>query len=382
MAGLIILQMLIIDGHLDLAYNALAYDRDQTLSMAELRQAEAAVKDSDGRGTATVCLEELRRGQVGLFVATLFTRAYAGTAAAQRLRRSDSDHATPAIAHAAAHGQLAYYRLLERQGLLRIITTTDELDAHWRQWHDAAATAVSGIPIPVSEPAIPVGCIILIEGADAVTEPAEIVHWHQRGVRAVSLAHTQVTAYASGNSVDGSLMPLGRPLLKAMAELNIVLDMSHLADRSFWEAMDHFEGRVLASHSNCRALAPGMRQFNDRQMRAIIERDGVVGVVLCNNMIVPGLKRETYQRAEVTLERLAEHVDHLCQLAGDAKHVGIGSDLDGGFGQEHTPAGIDTIADLQKLAPVLSKRGFRDDDIAAIMHENWLRFWREALSAE
>jgi membrane dipeptidase len=159
----------------------------------------------------------------------------------------------------------------------------------------------------------------------------------------------------------------------------MALDLSHLADTSFAQALEHFDGRVFGSHSNCRALVPGPRQFSDRQIRQIIERRGVIGMVLHSPMLRAGLKPETYLRRQVTLTHLAQHVDHVCQLAGDARHVGLGSDLDGGFGRKHTPAGIDTIADLPKLADVLTRRGYKAAEIAAILHGNWVRFWTEAL---
>jgi len=156
----------------------------------------------------------------------------------------------------------------------------------------------------------------------------------------------------------------------------MALDLSHLSDQAFWPALEIFNGPVLASHNNCRALVSHQRQLSDEQLQAIIERDGVIGVVLDCWMLEEGWIGEHRTNATVTLNTVIDHIDHICQLAGNAHHVGIGSDLDGGFGKEETVAGIDTIADLPKLGPLLAERGYDTDDIANILHSNWLRFLR------
>jgi membrane dipeptidase len=163
-----------------------------------------------------------------------------------------------------------------------------------------------------------------------------------------------------------------------MDKLGILLDLTHLSDEAFWEAMDSFSGPVLASHSNCRTLVPHQRQFDDRQIRAIFSRAGVIGVALDNWMIRPGWMRGAKDNERITLAHVADHMDHICQLAGNSQHAAIGSDLDGGFGREQSPSDLDTIADLQHIPEILSKRGYRDADIASIMHGNWLRLLREA----
>jgi membrane dipeptidase len=354
----------IIDGHLDLAMNALSYDRDQTWPLDRLRAREADLPDRAERGTPVVCLPELRRAGVRLVVATLFARARADAAPAACLRRIDADNATPALAHAAAHGQLAYYRLLEAQGQVRILEDCAALDAFW-------AAPASGV----------IGCIILMEGADPVTDPAQVEHWRAVGVRAISLAHYGQSAYASGNGADGPVTPAGRELLRHMHAAGLALDLSHLCDASFRDALEMFPGPVLASHSNCRALAPNLRQFTDEQLRQIIARGGVIGVVLYNGMIVPEWKTGSTPRQNVSLTHLADHIDRICQLAGDARHAGLGSDLDGGFGVEATPHEIGSVADLAELAPILAARGYSAADLAAVFHGNWLSFWRTALPA-
>lgn len=355
--------MLVFDGHLDLAMNALAYGRDLALPLDALRRREAAFRDDGNRGTATVSLEELRRGRVFACAATLFARAARTAAPTQMLRRSDSDFASTALAHAAAHGQLAWYRWLERHGHLRMISSAPALAEHAATWRDPAV------------PAPPLGAIVLMEGADAVTSLDELRLWHEAGVRVMSLTHTEANAWAGGNNTTDRLTAAGIELLGAMDEAGMILDLSHLADAGFFAALDAFPGRVLASHSNCRSLAPGARQISDEQIRLIAGRGGVIGVALHTGMLSGGRPA----RSEVSFEQVALHIDHICQLTGSADHAAIGSDLDGGFGREQTPVELDTAADLHAIAPHLTARGYTADDLNAILSGNWLRFYVEAL---
>ena len=161
-----------------------------------------------------------------------------------------------------------------------------------------------------------------------------------------------------------------------MEKAGIVLDLTHLADQAFWEALDNFSGPVLASHNNCRALVPHQRQFTDEQLNAIIARNGVVGAALDAWMLYPDWIKGETNPAVLTLEAVANHIDHVCQLAGSTRHAAIGSDLDGGYGTEQTPGDLDTIADLQKLDGLLRTKGYKTEDIEAIFHGNWLRFFR------
>ena len=193
-------------------------------------------------------------------------------------------------------------------------------------------------------------------------------------------AHYGPGRYAGGTSTELGLGFEGKQLLREMDQLGILLDLTHLSDEAFWEAMDAFSGPVLASHSNCRSLVPHQRQFDDRQLRTIFSRQGVIGVALDNWMLRPGWTRSARDNERVTLDHVADHMDHICQLAGNSGHTAIGSDLDGGFGREQSPSDLDTIADLQHIAEILSKRGYSDADIAAIMYGNWLRLLRKAWS--
>ena len=358
----------LFDAHLDLAWNALSFNRDLTLEIPALRQAEAHLTDEPGRGGCTVTLPELRQAQVAICVATLLARSGPEPPNKPPFRRTDLDFSSPSIAYATAQGQLAYYRLLEAQGHLRMLRTAQDLDDHWVQW--------------TRQPkATPLGIILSMEGADPIVKPDQVDAWWGGGLRAVGLAHYGRSQYAYGTGVDGPLSDRGRDLLRHFERLGMILDVTHLSDTSMDEALDLFDGPVLASHHNSRALVPGDRQLTDDQIRRLIARDAVIGTALDAWMLYPGWERGQTAPEVVGLDAAADHIDHVCQLAGSARHAAIGSDLDGGFGAEQTPHDLDTIADLQRLAGLLAGRGYTTSDIDAIFHGNWLRFFRQALPA-
>ncbi len=361
--------MLIVDGHLDLAMNALFLDRDLRLPVAATRRAETAAAagapTDAGRSRGTVAFPELRAGGVALCFATLIARV----TPPGRVRRDPLiEFATPEVAHAQAHGQLAWYRELERRGALRLIENAAALDAHRAAWE-------------VDPAAAPLGIVLAMEGADPIAAPDQLATWHAAGLRLLGLSHYGPGRYAHGTGSPGPLSPLGPALLTEMARLGIVLDVAHLAEESFWQALDRSQGPLLASHANCRALVPGDRQLSDEMLRALIERGAVVGAALDAWMLRPGWVIGETTPAGTTLEQVVDQIDHVCQLAGDARHAAIGSDLDGGYGTEQTPSDLDTIADLQKLPDLLSRRGYREEDIAAVMHGNWLRLLGAAWAA-
>jgi membrane dipeptidase len=350
--------MLIIDAHLDISYNALQWNRDQRQPVSEIRRLEAGMSEK-GRGTNTVALPELRAGEVGICLATVLAHTNpAGT--------SNIDFRNQEIAFAAAQGQLAYYRVLEADGVYRMIRDWPAFQQVFESWQTDARHA-------------PFGFVLSMEGADPIVSPSQAEQWWRDGLRVVGLAHYGPSAYAHGTGSSGGLSPKGHDLLRAMAELGMILDATHLSDESFWEALDHWRGPVLASHNNCRALVPGVRQFADEQIRAIIERGAVIGAAFDAWMLAP--KWSLTMTPKVQLEAVIDHIDHICQIAGNARHVAIGSDLDGGYGTEQTPEGLDTIADLQKIRALLRARGYSETDIAGVMHGNWLRFFQTAWSA-
>ena len=354
--------MLIIDSHLDLAWNALQWNRNLQQSVYTIRTQESE-ETGPGRGQGTVAFPEMRKGRVALCFATLLARS-TGRA------KQNLDYDSPLQAYAVAQGQLSYYHALRQAGEFRLIDTLQDLDEHiaaWQAWESDTLR---------SQPEL--GFVISMESADPILKPDQLPAWKEAGVRIIGPAHYGPGRYAGGTSTELGLTPEGRTLLREMEGLHLVLDLTHLSDQAFWEAIDTFGGPVLASHNNCRTLVPHQRQFTDKQIRAIVERDGVIGAAFDNWMIRPGWARGAKEKPPVTLAHVVEHIDHICQLAGNSAHAAIGSDLDGGFGREQSPADLDTIADLQVICDILSQRGYADTDVSAIMHGNWLRLLREA----
>lgn len=353
--------MIIIDMHLDLAMNALGWNRDLKLPVAEMRRLEEGMPEK-GRAASMVALPELRQAKVAVASATLNARVMRPNSPVSGYRDHD-------IAYGAAQGQLAYYRQLAAQGNVTIITNLRELDRHIEAWQVAEQAG--------TEPP-PLGIIISMEGADAIVSPEQVPQWWRDGLRIVSLVHYGVSKYAHGTGTHGPLTDDGRALLPALEQAGMILDVTHLCDESFDEALDLFGGPVLASHQNCRALVPGERQFSDDQLRRVIARGGVIGVAMDAWMLYPGWIKGVTRNEVVSLQAWGDHVDHICQLAGDALHVAVGTDLDGGYGYEQCPHDLESVAGLQKLPGLLAARGYRDEDVRAIMYGNWLRLLRSA----
>jgi membrane dipeptidase len=355
--------MFIFDAHLDLSMNALEWNRDLTRPIGEIRQREHGQTDRRDRGRGTVCLPELRRGRIGLVVATQIARYV-------KPSNPLPGWHSPEQAWAQTQGQLAWYRAMEDRGEMVQIRDLAGLEKHLALWNAEGAPATaparpatrSRADQEIGAP-LPVGYILSLEGADSMGP-----------------AHYGPGTYAQGTDATGGIGPRGRDLLREMERLGIILDATHLCDDSFWEAMDHFHGRVWASHNNCRALVPHNRQFTDEQIKELIARGAVIGGALDAWMMVPGWVKftTTPEESGVKLAHLVDHLDHICQLAGNARHAGIGTDLDGGFGREQCPLDVDTIADLQKLPDLFRQRGYSEADIAGILHGNFLRFLRES----
>jgi len=354
--------MLIIDSHLDLSWNALQWNRNLQDSVHAIRQQEKHLPEP-GRGQGTVALPDMRQGNVALCFATLLARS---TGHAE----PHIDYLSPLQAYAAAQGQLAYYHALSESGEARLIKDIRELNEHiaeWEKWENK---------IRANQP--PLGLIISMESADPILQPEQLAAWKESGLRLIGPAHYGLGRYAGGTSTEFGLTEDGIDLLHEMDRLGVILDLTHLSDEAFWLALDHFGGPVIASHNNCRALVPHQRQFDNSQIKAIIDRDGVIGAALDNWMLIPNWVRGSRDNRPATLKHVSDHIDHICQLAGNAQHAAIGSDLDSGFGREQSPSDLDTIADLQKLVEILDKRGYRTNDISLIMHGNWLRLLRNA----
>jgi membrane dipeptidase len=356
--------MFIIDAHLDLSMNAMEWNRDLRQPVEAINQRESGRKDKPDRGHATVSLPALREGGTGLVVATQIGRYVAPD-------NPLSGWHSPEQAWAQTQGQLAWYRAMEAQGEMIQIRGRKELEDHLGLWSKAENNTEACKSLPV-------GYILSLEGADSLVTLHHLEIAFQEGLRALGPAHYGPGRYANGTDATGKMGREGLDLLSKMEEWGIILDATHLCDDAFWQAMDHYKGPVWASHNNCRALVNHNRQFSDEQIKVLIERDAVIGAAMDAWMIVPGWVRGKSDpvSAGCKLDRLIDHMDHICQLAGNASHIGIGSDLDGAFGKEQCPADIGTIADLAIIPEKLQKRGYSEADIQGVMHGNWLRLLR------
>jgi membrane dipeptidase len=361
--------MFIVDAHLDLAYNALNYGRDPRRSVAEIRTAEQETR----RGVATVAFPEMRKAGVGLVFATLFNTP---ATTPFEIFNEEAVYKTAEDAHRLGMTQLDYYhRLADEDKSLRLVTNLAALDEVLSS-HASDVTADESDE--ESDPPL-IGLVPLMEGADPIREPEEAELWYERGVRLIGLAWDD-TAYCAGAWRDGrqGLTKAGYQLLEVMADLGFILDLTHMSEVASLEALDHYEGVVVATHSNARALVPGERQLSDDQIRRLGERDGVIGVVLFNAFLRAGYRKGD-DKGLVTTDQVVAHVDHICQVIGDATHVGLGSDLDGGFGTADIPTPMDSIADLPLIADGLLAAGYASEDIANIMGSNWIRILRQVL---
>jgi membrane dipeptidase len=348
-------QPIIVDAHQDIAWNKFALERDFFESAADKRAREGSTP-VHGEGNAIVGFPELLSGNVRIVFATLYVSP-------QRTDRPlwGKTYSSPEEAYEQAMEQLAYYGLLAADPRISLVTSREDADRVIR----------SGKP--------GVGLVLLMEGADPIVTPPQVKEWFDAGVRIVGTSWGQ-TRYAGGTRAPGGLTALGRELLPKMEEIGMILDTSHMAEQSFFEALDIFHGTVIASHSNCRAFVNTDRQLSDEMIRSIITRDGVIGVVVYNRFLKADWDKSALKEA-VTLAVVVQHIKHMCDLAGDTQHVGIGTDFDGGFGVESAPLEIDTVADLRKVGDALAAASFSDQDIANILGENWIRLLRRALPA-
>ena len=353
--------MLIVDAHLDLAMNAVEWNRDLTRPVSEIRGSETHLKDKPDRGRGTVSLPEMRRARIGICVATQIARVEHNAWSPVAGWRS------PAQAWAITQAQLAWYQAMEEAGEMVQIRDRAGLEEHLARW--------SGTSRENESSRLPIGFILSLEGGDSLITLAHLERAVGDGLRAIGPAHYGPGVYANGTDASGGFNPRGRDLLREIERLGLILDATHLCDDCFWEALEMFSGPVWASHHNCRELVPHNRQLSDEMIRALIERGAVIGAALDAWMLVPGWIRgvTTPQSSGVMLAHAVDHIDRVCQLAGNSLHAGIGSDLDGAFGREQSPQDLETIADLASLPQLLRGRGYAEADVENIMHGNFLR---------
>jgi membrane dipeptidase len=354
--------MFLFDAHLDLSMNALEWNRDLTRELSEIRERERNLVDKPDRGKGVVSFPEMRRGNIGMCVATQIGRFV------------EPDSKLPgwhsqAQAWAQTQGQVAWYKAMEDAGEMIQIRDLDALNSHIALWQNASSTHE-----------LPIGYILSLEGADSLPSVEHLEIAYNYGLRALGPAHYGPGVYAYGTDSDKPISSKGKTLIREMERLGIILDATHLCDSAFWDAMEIFTGAVWASHNLVRELVPHNRQFSDQMLKELINRKAVIGMAFDAWMMIPGWVRgqSTPESTGLKIEHIADHIDHICQLAGNTHHVGIGSDLDGAFGKEQAPADLDSIADLQTVASILKSRGYQESDILNIMWKNWVSFLERA----
>lgn len=356
--------MLVFDAHLDLSLNAIEWNRDLRKTTQEVRAEESGKTDLQGRGNGTVTFPEMREGGIGICVATQL-------AGCMKPAAPVGSWESPHQAWAMTQAQLAWYKAMEDEGELRQILTSESLEEHLKEWElDSLNT--------------PIGYILSLEGADSLINISYLERAYNYGLRAVGLSHFGAGRYALGHDCDGPLSESGKELLNELSRLQMILDITHLSEPSFWQVIDTFEGPIWASHHNCRALVNDPRQLSDEQIKALIQRGAVIGSAFDAWMLSPAWVRgkSTPENTNVRISDVADHIDHVCQIAGNSKHSGIGTDLDGGFGTEQSPADLNSIADVASIATILLDRGYSESDVKSIMHGNFVQFALESLPSQ
>jgi len=352
---------MIVDAHADIAYNMLKYGRDYTRSAHVTRNLEAGGVNVEDTEDALIGWPDYQRGQVVVIFSTLYAmpaRWHNGKINLQVYKTFDE-------AHSLYREQLlTYHRMTDSiPDQFRLIRSLRDLELILDHWSN-----------PSPEQGHPVGMVALMEGAEGIRDLSELQEWYELGLRLIGPAWVG-TRYSGGWREPGPLTKDGRGLLSAMADYKFILDLSHMDEKASLEALDIYRGAIVSTHGNCLSLLRGddsNRHLSDRVIEGIIERDGVVGVAVYNPYLKVGWQVGKNRREEVPLRYVADHIDHICQVAGDALHAGIGSDFDGGFGLQSVPPEIDTVADLQNLVSLLQERGYSETDIANILGGNWI----------
>jgi membrane dipeptidase len=349
-------KILCFDSHLDISMNAMEWNRDQRWTVKQIRESEKGMTDKPDRGNNTVSFPALREGKVGLVVATQIARVVKPGSPIPGWYSQEQ-------AWSQTQGQLQWYRTMEEAGEMKQIVDGKSLAESLAMWENP-------------DDKTPICYLLSLEGADSIVSMKHLERAYSNGLRAIGPAHYGPGVYANGTDSYGRLNAKGVELLKTMDELNMILDVTHLNDDAFWHALEIYKGSIWASHNNCRHFVDHNRQFSDEMIKELVNRQAVIGIALDAWMMVPDWVRgvSTPKSRNVTLEIMVDNIDHVCQLAGDSLHAGVGSDLDGAFGTEQCPLDLDTIADLQKLPDLLKKRGYNDEDVLNIMHRNFVHF--------
>ncbi|MCH2694301.1 MAG: membrane dipeptidase [Acidobacteriia bacterium] len=362
-------QPLIIDLHLDLAWDAIYWNRDLTLTAHEVRHQESSeppqVASDYDVGICTVTFPEMRKGKVGLMLSTIMSRIQSRAGAMRDGMRTQEQ------AIAMGRGHLAYYQIMERQGQIKSVRSLIDLEEAEEAWKN-----------PTDQ--TPIYHILSMESADPIIDPKDVKFWWDAGLRVVGPAHFGHNTYIHGTDTVGGLKPPAKDLYKAMRDAGMILDITHMADQAVWESLEIWDGPVMASHCVCRSVVKGQRHLTDEMIQEIIRRRGVIGMVFCQHFIDPEIEWENppdknTHVSKYGMDGLIPHIEHIKNLAGGSlENIAIGTDLDGGFGAEIAPTDIDTISDLQDFSPVLNKAGYSESEVLGILNGNALRFFRDA----
>jgi membrane dipeptidase len=341
--------------------NAIEWNRDLTQSVLQINAQEKDLIDKPDRGKATVSLQAMREGNIGFCVATQIARYV-------KSNNPLPGWNSPTQAWAQTQGQLAWYRAMEKVGEMIQIIDKKGLQNHLDLWSS-------------SKPNKPIGYLLNLEGADSIVTLDHLHRAYKQGLRAIGPAHYGPGTYAHGTNSEGGLGTKGKELLNEIEKLNMILDVTHLCDQSFWEAIDHYNGKMWASHSNCRSLVPNQRQFSNLQIKELIARKAIIGMAFDAWMMIPKWQKgiSDPKKSGLVIETIIDHIDHICQLSGNSNHIALGTDLDGGFGKEQCPYDLETISDLQKMDVLLKKRGYSENDIQKILNQNAINFLMGAL---
>jgi membrane dipeptidase len=351
----------IIDGHEDISMNVLPEGRDYLTSARAVRNAEAEAGFENPNGICMLGLEDWLSARVAVIVTTIQT--------VPRSEANPGELSYPTIegAHQQALAHLDLYRRWEAIcPHIVIVRSTEQFDSVIDSW---------SVDDDAPRSSRKIGLVLLMENADPIRDPGDVEFWAEQGVCMIGPAwHAN---RFSGDTQSGEpLTEMGRELLREMGRLNLTLDLTHMSEHACLEALVTYDGFVMASHSHSRRIVDRSRLLSDDVIRGIVERDGMIGVLPLNWALDPNWKRGGNKNT-VTLDAVVEAIDAVCQIAGDARHVGIGSDFDGGQGAESVPAELDTVGDLPNLASSLRNRGYTQQEIAGIMAGNWARFiWR------
>ena len=345
----------IVDGHLDLAENVTIFGRDLTRDLSFIRRREKRTLNQ-----ISVTLPELKKGNVVITFATV-TPGFLPEDVGKDFEPKSAIYHDYREAEAQAMSQIDLYEGWERNGFVRIIKSVNDLEDHLHLWNSDHA----------------IGLVLLMEGADPIIEIKDLPKWWSRGLRMIGLTFgdTKYGAGVAGGTTKEKkegISEKGIELLEEMAELGLIWDISHLTERGVWQGLDLGFQKVFASHANSQALMHSNRHLSDEIIKEVAKRGGVIGLVLYNGFLDMEWRKD--HSVPVSLaEQFRNHAEHIAKLTS-WKHVGIGSDFDGGFGSDETPMEIDSIADLYKIGDVVPVE-FRED----VLSINWINFLRRSL---